>query len=279
MGFFRYPGGKNKLSTLILPKIQEVFNNNDEINEYREPFFGGGSIGLKTLDFNIDKFWINDYDCGIASIWYSVINRPEELKKLVMYFKPSVEAFYHIKNVLMNNLSRDLTDDEKVLHGFYKIAIHQTSYSGLGTKSGGPLGGKKQKSIYDIACRWSPEYICKKIDFYNKLFSKNILRHSTCTCFDYSALILDDKERSFLYLDPPYYVKGNDLYQFGFSNDQHYRLANLLKRTHHLWLLSYDFCDEIENMYKRWANIEYLNDVNYSINTSRGKQELLISNF
>jgi len=43
--------------------------------------------------------------------------------------------------------------------GFKKLAIHQISYSGLGTKSGGPLGGKSQESIYKIDCRWSPKHI------------------------------------------------------------------------------------------------------------------------
>ena len=41
--------------------------------------------------------------------------------------------------------------------GFKKLAIHQISYSGLGTMSGGPLGGAGQKSQYKIDCRWSPD--------------------------------------------------------------------------------------------------------------------------
>ena len=47
--------------------------------------------------------------------------------------------------------------------GFMKIAVHQLSYSGLGLRSGGPLGGRSQASPYKIDCRWSPEYIYKKM--------------------------------------------------------------------------------------------------------------------
>jgi DNA adenine methylase len=275
MGFFRYPGGKNKLSKIILPKIQEVFIKNYGVKEYREPFFGGGSIGLKTLNFNIDKFWFNDYDYGIYAIWYSVISNVEYLKHLTMEFVPSVEEFYRIKRILIDNNYDNLSEKEKTLYGFYKIVIHQISYSGLGTKSGGPLGGKDQKSKYNISCRWSPEYICKKIDFYHNLLSTNV----SCTCLDFSELIIEDNKKSFIYLDPPYYIKGNELYQFGFSIEDHNRLAKLLSETKHFWLLSYDFCKEVEDLYKGWSNIEYLSNVNYSINTSRDKPELLISNF
>ena len=266
MGFFRYPGGKSKLAKFILPKIEAVLSSDIE---YREPFFGGGSIGLSVLDLYVDRTWINDYDYGIHCLWHSVINFPHELIELVNNFDPTVESFYMIKDKLNSNNLLSISEDDKVVFGFYKLAIHQISYSGLGTKSGGPLGGKEQKSKYNISCRWSPKYISEKIYFYHNVFLKKTIRHSTCSCFDFSALITDDSEKSFLYLDPPYYVKGNELYQFSFSMDDHKRLRDLLVATKHLWLLSYDFCEEVEDLYKDIAHIEYISSVNYSINTSR----------
>ena len=279
MGFFRYPGGKRKLSKLILPKIKSAFENDSNLVEYREPFFGGGSIGLEVLNFNVKSFWFNDYDYGIHCLWHSVINYPDELKTLVLEFKPSVALFYKIKEELSNNNLSSLSEKDKILFGFYKLAIHQISYSGLGVKSGGPLGGKKQKSKYNISCRWSPQYISKKIDFYNKSFNINNIKNFTCSCFDFSNLIIDNNSNSFLYLDPPYFVKGNELYQFSFSTEDHLRLRNFLSQTKHKWLLSYDLCDEVINLYKNISNIERVSGVNYSINTSRKKFELLISNY
>jgi DNA adenine methylase len=102
---------------------------------------------------------------------------------------------------------------------------------------------------------------------------------------DVAELIEDISCSSLLYLDPPYFVKGNDLYQFGFSREDHARLSTTLKNTQHAWLLSYDDCPEIRELYK-WACIEAI-DVNYSITAlkdkdtgerrSRTKTELLIS--
>jgi DNA adenine methylase len=281
MSFFRYPGGKSKLRTKIVSKLNDMAGDLDL--EYREPFFGGGSIGLQYLEKSKNnKVWINDLDLGIYCLWVSVFRYPEKLKENVLKFTPTVDAFYSFKN----DLTRDckLIDIDTVVNfGFKKLAIHQISYSGLGTKSGGPLGGQSQLSDYKIDCRWSPKYICKKIDKLNKQFKRYSLRFSGV---DFSEVILEDTKDAIIYLDPPYFVKGNDLYQHGFNTEDHIRLANCLKNTKHKWLLSYDDCDEIRDLYS-WATIEELDGVSYSITalkdkdsgkrTSRQKTELLIS--
>ena len=261
MSFFRYPGGKKKFKGIILEQLNK-FNT----HEYREPFFGGGSIGLHyALDCPI---WINDKDYGIFCLWESVRKYPNELKKLVKEYTPSLEDFYNFKEILLNNKSDDI-----LLTGFMKLVIHQISYSGLGTKSGGPLGGKLQKSNYKIDCRWSPEYICKKIDNTHEYFKSYCAVRNTS--LDYSELIKDEERISTIYLDPPYYIKGNDLYQCGFTHEDHVNLSNLLKNTPHNWVLSYDDCNEIKELYS-WANIQTVN-ANYTITTSREKSELIIT--
>lgn len=258
MSFFRYPGGKSKLKNVIIDKLR-TFNT----IEYREPFFGGGSIGLNFLHNNM---WINDKDYGIYCLWESVIKYPDELKQLVKNFTPYVEDFYNFKEKLLKNSGNIIEI------GFMKLAIHQISYSGLGLRSGSPLGGKEQKSNYKIDCRWSPDYICKKIDKNHNIFSEIDIKN---TSLDYSEIIQNETTLSTLYLDPPYFIKGNDLYNIGFSNEEHIKLSNLLKNTNHNWILSYDDCDEIRNLYS-WANITEVY-ANYTITTSRTKSELIIT--
>lgn len=283
--FFRYPGGKSKLRNQIVKKLNEIANN--EELEYREAFFGGGSIGTLMLgNPNIKTIWINDFDLGIASLWTTVIRNPSLLKEHVLNFKPSVEIFDQYKKELTSAPPKLISDIEIAEYGFKKLAIHQISYSGLGTKSGGPLGGRDQKSNYKIDCRWSPHYICKKIDTLNQTFSKFSFRNNECTNLDFSELINDDSKKAILYLDPPYYVKGNDLYQHGFTQEDHIRLADCLKKTKHRWVLSYDDCREIRNLYS-WADIQVIDGVSYTITAtkdketgerkSRSKPELLIS--
>ena len=285
MSFFRYPGGKRKLSKTIVKKLNAIAGNKKV--EYREPFFGGGSVGLCFLQHNpnIERIWINDFNQGISSLWTSVINYPNLLCNQILDFTPSLEDFYNFKQYL-TDIAPALDTPEKIAnYGFRKLAIHQISYSGLGTKSGGPLGGKDQTSQYKIDCRWSPNTIIKKINALNCKLSKIEIRDKCCTSHDFSKLIEDSKHPAIIYLDPPYYDKGSELYQDGFKEEDHIRLSECLKNSKHSWLLSYDDCPAIRKLYD-WANIEDVN-VNYSITAtinketgeteSRTKPELLIS--
>lgn len=256
----RYPGGKTKVWHQIVEKLSKFNNTN-----YLEPFFGGGSIGLKLIANPITKIWINDKDVGIANLWTAIIRYPEELKKLIHSFVPSVEVFFKFKEELVSELTGEIVEI-----GFKKLVIHQLSYSGLGTKSGGPLGGITQKSKYKIDCRWSVNHLCKNIDKCHNILKKVEIHENCCTNLDFALVNLSN---SLSYYDPPYYQKGNDLYQYGFSLEDHKRLCNFLKNKEN-WVLSYDECREIREMYS-WAKISTLR-VSYNIKGIKTKTELLI---
>lgn len=169
LSIIRYPGGKTKLKTQIVAELMRFVPENKDL-EYREPFFGGGSIGLEFIARSgINKVWINDKDVGIAALWTAVIHYPHYLKELVSAFEPSVEKFDQYKDELKQRLNFSQLDDVVEI-GFKKLALHQISYSGLGTKSGGPLGGRKidnyvdtKKNKYPIDSRWSPTHLCKRL--------------------------------------------------------------------------------------------------------------------
>lgn len=275
MSFIRYPGGKSKFKTQILRELSPYFGSSDE---YREPFFGGGSIGFEILTtaHKVKSFWINDKDIGMYCLWRAVKEFPTELKASVNGLAPSVEEFDAIRAYLQNPTASTAADIVQV--GFSKLAVHQMSFSGLGLKSGGPQGGRKQNANtkYPIDCRWSAPYMCKKIDRYSALMN-------ACASFkidngDFEDLITDQSNSALLYLDPPYYVKGDDLYIHSFDYSHHVRLAAALKITPHRWVLSYDDCPEVRKLYD-WAFIREFNGT-YSIKQTAGavntKTELLI---
>jgi DNA adenine methylase len=150
------------------------------------------------------------------------------------------------------------------------------SYSGLGLMAGGPIGGRTQESSrYKIDCRWSSNYLCKRIDELHNHFSNLNPRYHACTSLDYN-LLLKNSPPAVIYLDPPYFNKGTDLYYYNFSLADHQRLADDLGKLQQHWLLSYDDCPEIRKLYE-WAHIETVG-VNYTIKSSRNKSELLIWN-
>ena len=260
----RYPGGKSKLKKKILPFIVP----SSDVVEYREPFFGGGSIGVDFLSSSsIPQVWVNDFDKHLANMWNSVIHNPEPLKEMIRSFKPTVQSFYDFKAALTSDMADSVTS------GFYKLAIHQMSYSGLGVKAGGPIGGVNQTSNYSVDCRWSPDNICKKIDKIHTMLSS---KQTKCTSVSFEDVILDESVKAFLYLDPPYYDKGGDLYFHAFNHQQHVDLSQLLRQSNHEWVLSYDDMPEIRNMYS-WAKITEI-DATYTITSVIGENDIRASN-
>ena len=82
---------------------------------------------------------------------------------------------------------------------------------------------------------------------------------------------------------PPYYVKGSKLYAVSMEHAQHVWLsANIGRLSENNWVLSYDDCPQVEEMY-RGTRIERIS-ARYSIDGtkkvgsgSKEKQELLIT--
>ena len=271
MAFFRYPGGKKKLFEIVRAELLKQCSFEDL--EYREPFWGGGGVGIRLIEKHkeIKKLWINDWDSALCCLWYCVLQYKKELIAKIKDFTPSVEAFYQYKSELSSlqgiDGNKPLKSTEIIELGFKKLVIHQLSYSGLGTMSGGPLGGVKQASKYKIDCRWSPKTLCNKIEKIHALLVQ--VEYIKCTNKDFTEIIDNYDNDAIIYLDPPYYEQGANLYQHSFTEVQHTKLAESLKNCGHKWILSYDDCEPIRNLYS-WARIISF-DVGYSITATKEK--------
>lgn len=81
---------------------------------------------------------------------------------------------------------------------------------------------------------------------------------------------------TFVYIDPPYYKEGANLYRCYYTHAQHAALAKFILTKSYPWLISYDDSDNIKKMYNSLSPLEIYMD--YSVHTSRREVELLISN-
>jgi DNA adenine methylase len=172
---------------------------------------------------------------------------PRELIKRVNNFEPTPRAFYECKELD----GQPCTDT--VLQGFNKLVLHQTSFSGLGFKAGGPLGGRRQKSKYNAGCRWNKARIADKVIRCHVIMKRH--RHVEITCQDFESVLLELPDESFVYLDPPYYGQGQALYKHFFTEADHARLAALLRDASFQWALSYDNHPHIRELY-HWACVK-----------------------
>jgi DNA adenine methylase len=269
---FRYPGGKRKLVQLIWDRLRRLHPN----GTYCEPFAGGAAVALEVAHWCPgDRIILNDLDPGIAAIWNAVLHHPDELKTAIMNFTPSVEAYREIRTYLTNGGATE----GGVETAWRKLAVHQTSYSGKGEASSGfsPLGGYHQRSADRIDQYWNRSALCRKVDQLHNL----LIGRTECHAADFEQF-LSRPDDCLLYLDPPYYEAGSELYLHTFREQDHRRLAAALREMPNCWVLSYDDHPVIRELYGDWAVIEEVENV-CSIARDNGgpqqprKMELLIT--
>ncbi len=152
----RYPGGKAKLARPIMERLNEC-----NVNDYREPFVGGGAIALRMMTSSSASCWINDIDHTVHALWLAIASHADDLKQAVREFQPSVEEFRRIKAGFLSNGPILATDVVRI--ALDKLAIQAMSFSGLGVMSNAPVGGWSQRNS-NVGSRWLPETLCKRID-------------------------------------------------------------------------------------------------------------------
>ena len=85
-----------------------------------------------------------------------------------------------------------------------------------------------------------------------------------------------DKENTLFYLDPPYY-KTERHYQVGFKTEDHKRLSEALRNIRGKFILSYNDCPEIRELYQGYEIIEV--DRNNNLATGKRYKELIVKNY
>jgi DNA adenine methylase len=275
----RYPGGKQGMIEPILARLTPMFDDLGPEAEYREPFLGGGAVAIAVLKYHPDRpAWLNDADPCLATLWECVMHQPDALMMLVEELNHVLDEkyFYLFQRELRSiRTPADLDRYGPCWVALAKLGVHLMSYSGLGTRAGGPMGGRQQWKPYSIRSRYNPARISSTIDEFRSILGTR-LREGTCTCLPFERLF--EPGEAVLYFDPPYIKAGPDLYQLGFNLADHERLASLLKRETRPWLLSYDDHPVIRDLYHGWTRIEEV-EMKCSINGSNTKSELLISSF
>lgn len=265
---FRYPGGKSRLYKQIEPFLLDRYNGSLII-----PFVGAGHVVSRFIKKKTPDFiWINDIDAGISSFWKAVNFYPLKFITKLKKYEPKAADFYAYKEIL-ESLTGTPSGVEYVTDiALAKLVIHQISYSGLGCMAGGPIGGQTQASNYKVGCRWNFEKLAKSIWSTHILLKKSEVR---VTSLDFYDVLTDDRSNGTMYLDPPYYNQGPELYTHSFSKEDHWGLSELLHERKN-WVLSYDDNEVIRSFYS-FASIHSL-DTTYTIKKARKRKELLIVN-
>lgn len=245
--FISWMGGKYSLRKEIFKRFPLKFDKYIEV-------FGGAAWLLFYKDQKGYEIY-NDYNSELVNLFKIAKYHTPELQRQLSFTLNSRELFNEMKN---NYIIDGLTDIQRATRFFLLI---KQSYGGK-LKTYGCI----KKDVNSVI---------ENLDNIQKRLSTVIIENK-----DFEDLIKTyDRESSFFYLDPPYY-KSEKYYEIKFLENDHKRLYEILKNIKGKFLLSYNDCDYINNLYKDFKieHISRRNDLSSSYKKN-GYNELLISNY
>ncbi|QKF64546.1 DNA adenine methylase [Campylobacter corcagiensis] len=244
---FGWIGGKSRLARDIVTLMPNH-------TSYIEVFGGALSVFYAKEKSKIEI--INDINSELINLHRVIKSNPQSLAIELNSMLKSREIFEDIKFKRVkpkNNI-------QKAAFYFYLISLS--------------FGSKKEHFAMCKKNR-SAKNIYRDFNAYSKR-----LKHAVIENLSYEKLIKEhDYKDALFYLDPPY-AGTESYYKTGFNINNHKNLADILKKISGKFMLSYNDCEVVRDLYKNF-NIKELKTT-YSLNANsknRTTSELLIMNF
>jgi len=260
----RYPGGKAKLA----PHIKNVITNNGLVGcHYFEPYAGGAGVALALLlDGFVSKITINDADIAVYSFWKSITTETSVFISKVESLHINMETWFHQKSIMDNPEGNSLLDI-----GVATFFLNRTNRSGI--LKGGVIGGKNQNGNYKIDARFNKTDLIKRLNLIGE-YSERIDVRNLDAAVLLHGIEEDNITDAFVYLDPPYYVKGQGLYRNFYNHNDHCIIRDVLSKVPYPWVVSYDNNEEIKKIYSSFRMNDH--SLNYSAQCKLKGEEVII---
>ena len=261
----RYPGAKAKLA----PYVKSLMKENRLLDgEYVEPYAGGAGIALELLFHEyVSRIHINDVSKHVYAFWKSVLDHTEEFSQLIVKTPLTVAAWDKQKRIFDNP-----ADHGTIQLGFATFFLNRTNRSGI--LNGGIIGGRDQTGPWKIDARYNAKELVHRIEAIARMRDRIKLTRQDALRF-LKAGISKWPQETLIYLDPPYYVKGRDLYYDFYEHKDHVRIANFINGSviRQKWIVSYDNVQPIRSLYPASRHITY--DIGYSARSASQGSEVM----
>ena len=274
--------------TSILHILYALFPLNYE--RYIEPFGGSGAVLLGKK--KPDKFEVyNDYNHNLVNLFQCMRDRPVALIEEI--------GFLNLNSRDDFNRNKEFFKDEKFKDRFIEEEMEKIQLL---------FDKPTADELIELMTRRKLDYNLRRAAMFLKLLRysyssggksfacqpMNIrslfgliqdvsirLNNAVIENQDFEILIKHyDRDNAFFYCDPPYY-SSEYVYQCGFTWNDHLRLKNTLANSKGKWLVSYNDCEEIRNLYDGYSFFDFtrLHNMKQRINAGEQFPELLISNY
>lgn len=237
----RYPGGKTRLANKLLEAIEKNFNQKEKV-VLVEPYAGGAGASLALLFAKkVENIVINDLDKAIFIFWKIAVSDTDYLINKIKRTEVTIDEWKRQKAIYIS------TTDERKL-AFATLFLNRTNRSGI--MRGGPIGGFDQSGTWKVNARFTKKTIIDRLrkikEFRNKIEVSNLDGIELLKKLEERK----NKDQYFIFLDPPYFQKGQSLYLNHYNNKDHENLSEFLgKSSFKKWAMTYDDVPYIKNLY------------------------------
>jgi DNA adenine methylase len=263
----RYPGGKQILARVLGHLIR--LNDRDG-GIYVEPYAGGAGAALSLLFGEyVKRVVINDADSRVYAFWDAALNRTDELLKLIRETPLTVEEWKRQRQLYLKPGRAS-----KVRVGFAAFFLNRCNRSGI-IGNAGLIGGLNQTGKWKIDARFNRDDLARRVERIARYRERIELFN-----LDATELLKTEMpkpswaDRAFVYLDPPYYSKGSQLYLNHYTPAAHAALADYLSEVTFPWVMSYDNALQIRKLYAGYRQVSF--NLGYSAREWKIGKELLI---
>lgn len=263
----RYPGGKSKLGNFL---IQIIRANGLARPLYVEPYAGGAGAALRLLfEEFVEEIAINDADPRIRAFWDAVIKHSDQFVCRLQETPLSIEEWRKQREVYDK---RDLRRPFDL--GFATFYLNRTTRSGI-VHNGGPIGGFDQTGNYKIDARFNRTDLSRRIQRIGAYAERIQVSGEDGLTLLQKINTRRTAPQTIVYIDPPYYTKGNELYMNHFTHADHAKLASYLRSKKRFnWVMTYDDVEQVRRLYTGYPSISFA--LSYSVCDHKTGNELLI---
>ena len=247
-------GGKQALCSTILQRFPPGFRS----MIYVEVFGGGGSV-LLNKERSVREI-LNDANGNLINLYRVVREHPDELKDRLLYVLHNREDF----KIAQRRLAQFSYSDPVLRAADFYQVIRQ-SYAGNG------------KQFCTVArSMWAGFPIIDRVC--------SRLQGVTLENEDFEAILARyDSPTTVFYIDPPYFFTEDYYPGHIFLRSDHQRLAAILLSAEGLWLLSYNLCPEVLELYRQPGilieEVDRINNMAQRYESGAVYREVLISNY
>lgn len=133
----RYPGAKSR----AIKFLKRYFSQN--FKEYREPFFGGGSIGIYLTQIHFRQkelhFFASDLNYGVYCFWQILKTQNEKLINEIQHIKDKFKNGKELYTALIERRNSKMSDFQRAVDFFI---LNRITFSGVVD-----CGGYSQKAF------------------------------------------------------------------------------------------------------------------------------------